>query len=124
MKNVKEVNKQKLKTIRRLHRNRPTPWELKLWQCLKNRQIDGHKFRRQVSIENYVVDFCCLELKLIIEVDGNGHLHPSQRKKDKERTENLVKWKYTIIRFYNNQIDENLNEILEIISQKCRELDT
>ena len=86
MKNIKQVNKQKLKTIRRSHRNQPTPWEWKLWQYLKERQMGGHKFRRQVSIENYVVDFCCLDLKLIIEVDGSGHLHPKQQKKDKERT--------------------------------------
>jgi very-short-patch-repair endonuclease len=122
MKNVKPVNKPKLKTIRRLQRNHPTPWEWKLWQYLKDRQIDGYKFRRQVSIENYVVDFCSLDLKLIIEVDGSGHLHPKQQKKDKQRTEDLEKWGYSIIRFFNNEIDENLNEVLEIISQKCKEL--
>ncbi len=82
MKNVKPVNKPKLKTIRRLQRNHPTSWEWKLWQYLKDRQIDGYKFRRQVSIENYVVDFCSLDLKLIIEVDGSGHLHPKQQKKE------------------------------------------
>ncbi len=85
--------------------------------------MGGHKFRRQVSIENYVVDFCCLDLKLIIEVDGSGHLHPKQQKKDKERTKDLEKWGYSIIRFFNNEIDENLNEVLEIISHKCGELD-
>ncbi|MCH7613028.1 MAG: endonuclease domain-containing protein [Candidatus Marinimicrobia bacterium] len=124
MKNIKQVNKPKLKPIRRLQRNHPTPWEWKLWQYLKDRQIDGYKFRRQVSIENYVIDFCCLDLKLIIEVDGSGHLHTKQQKKDKQRTEDLQKWDYSIIRFFNNEIDENLNEVLEIISQKCKELDT
>ncbi|MFQ6676839.1 MAG: endonuclease domain-containing protein [Fidelibacterota bacterium] len=124
MKNVKPVNKSKLISIRRLHRNRPTPWEWKLWQYLKERQIEGFKFRRQVSIENYVVDFCCLDLKLIIEADGSGHLNPKQQQKDKQRTEDLEKWGYSIIRIFNNEIDENLNEVLEIISQKCKELDT
>ncbi|MBL6964017.1 MAG: endonuclease domain-containing protein [Bacteroidetes bacterium] len=123
MKNVKEVNKANLKTIRRLHRNRPTPWELKLWQFLKERQMDGHKFRRQVSIHDYVVDFCCLDLKLVIELDGGGHLHPKQQKKDRAREMDLEKWGYSIIRFYNNGIDENLNEVLEIISSKCKELE-
>ncbi len=124
MKNIKPVNKPKLKTIRRLHRNRPTPWESKLWQFLKGRQRDGHKFRRQASIENYVVDFCCLELKLIIELDGSGHLHPTQQKKDQARENDLIKWGYTIIRFFNNEIDENLNEVLERISYKCKGLNS
>ncbi len=123
MKNIKEVNKTKLKVIRRLQRNHPTPWEWKLWQYLKDRQINGNKFRRQVSIESYVVDFCCLNLKLIVEVDGSGHLHPKQLKKDKKRTDDLEKWGYHIIRFFNNEIDESLNEVLEIITQKCKELD-
>ena len=122
MKNVKQINSLRLKNVRRLHRNHPTPWEWKLWQYLKNRQIDGHKFRRQVSIDNYVVDFCCLELKFIIEIDGSGHLHPGQRKRDEQRTKDLEKWGYTVIRFYNNEIDENLDGVLEIISKTCREL--
>ena len=122
MKNVKPINNPLLKNIRQLQRNHPTPWEWKLWQYLKNRQINGHKFRRQVSIDSYVVDFCCLELKLVIEVDGSGHLHPRQQKKDKQRTEHLEKWGYTIIRFYNDEIDENLDSVLEIITQTCRAL--
>jgi very-short-patch-repair endonuclease len=85
MKDVKRVNSPRLKNIRRLKRNHPTPWEWKLWQFLQNRQVDGHKFRRQVSIGNYVVDFCCLELRFIIEVDGSGHLRPTQRKWDAQR---------------------------------------
>lgn len=124
MENIKPVNKKSLKTIRRLHRNRPTPQELKLWQYLKDRKIDGHKFRRQVSINNYVVDFCCLDLKLIIELDGGGHLHPTQQKKDKMREGDLINCGYTIIRFWNTEIDENLNEVLEIISEKCKGLNS
>ncbi|MBT3300317.1 MAG: DUF559 domain-containing protein [Candidatus Marinimicrobia bacterium] len=123
MKNIKEINKPKLKTIRRLNRNQPTPWEWKLWQYLKERQLDGHKFRRQVSIHDYVVDFCCLDLKLVIELDGSGNLYPKQQKKDKIREIDLTKWGYKIIRFFNNEIDENLNEVLEIMSSKCKELE-
>ena len=123
MNNAKQVNKPKLKTIRRIHRNKPTPWEWKLWQYLKERQIDDNKFRRQVSIDNFVLDFCCLDLKLIIELDGSGHLQPNLQIKDKARTEKLEKWGYSIIRFYNNEIDENLNEVLELISSKCKELE-
>lgn len=85
--------------------------------------MDGHKFRRQVSIHNYVVDFCWLDLKLVIELDGSGHLHPKQQKKDNMRESDLKKWGYSIIRFYNNEIDANLNEILELISSKCKGLE-
>lgn len=106
MKNAKPMNEPRLKNIIRLQQNHPTPWEWKLWQCLKNRQIDRHKFRPQISIEKYVVDFCCLELKLIIELDGSGHLHKKQKQKDKELKEDLEKWGYTMIRFYNNEIDK------------------
>lgn len=83
MKNSKHVNKPSLKNIRKLQCNHPPPWEWKLWQYLKYRQIDGYKFRCQVSVEDYTTDFCCLELKLIVELDGSGHLHPKQQKKDK-----------------------------------------
>ena len=116
------INKPNIKNIRRLHRNNPTPWKWKLWQFLKNKQIDGHKFRRQVSINDVVVDFCCLELKCVIELDGSGHLHSVQKKKDNQRKNNLEKWGFVIIRFTNNEIDENLNTVIEIITQKCNEL--
>ena len=64
-----------------------------------------------------------MDLKLVIELDGSGHLHPKQQKKDKIREIDLTKWGYKIIRFFNNEIDENLNEVLEIMSSKCKELE-
>ena len=119
---MKIVNKPKLKHLRKLNRNKPIPWEWKLWQHLKERQIDGHKFRRQVSLNNFIVDFCCLKLKLVIELDGSGHLHSIQRKKDNEKDNELSELGFSIIRFWNNEIDENLNGVLELIADKCRRL--
>lgn len=122
MKHFHSINKPALKQARRLNRNNPTPWEYKLWNCLKMKKLGGYKFRRQVSIENYIVDFCCLELKLIIELDGSGHLHPKQIQKDNKRIEVLNKMGFNVIRFNNNEIDENLNEVLGMIADKCDEL--
>ncbi len=122
MKNIKQVNKPALNQIRKNLRNRPTPWEHKLWQHLKGRQLGGYKFRRQASIDDYVVDFLCMEIKLIVELDGSGHLDPKQKVKDEERQDDLKSWNYTLIRFFNNEIDENLNWVLEEILVKCDEL--
>lgn len=61
MKNIKQINKPDLTKIRKMLRNNPTPWELKLWQHLKGKQLGGFKFRRQASIDDYVVDFLCSE---------------------------------------------------------------
>jgi len=116
------INKSNIKNIRRMNRNNPTPWEWKLWQFLKNKQINGYKFRRQVSINDFVVDFCCPKVKLIVELDGSGHLSTKAKKKDQERDKRLEGLGYHIIRFYNNETDESMDGVLTIISDKCKEL--
>ena len=63
-----------LKELARSLRKNSTNAERKLWQCLRKRQIGGYKFRRQLVIEPYIVDFVCLEKKLIVELDGGQHL--------------------------------------------------
>ena len=60
--------------IIKILRKNPTPWESKLWYHLRNRNLNGVKFRRQFKIDKYVVDFCCLEKKLIIELDTPSKL--------------------------------------------------
>ncbi len=74
------------------------------------------------QLENYVVDFCCPKVKLIVELDGSGHLSPKAKKKDQERDKRLEGLGYHIIRFYNNEIDESMDGVLTIISDKCKEL--
>ena len=116
------INPKKQKSVRKLLRNFPTPWEQKLWNHLKGSQLDGFKFRRQQGIENYVVDFCCPKVKLIVELDGSGHLSTKAKKKDQERDKRLEGLGYHIIRFYNNETDESMDGVLTIISDKCKEL--
>ncbi len=116
------INPKKQKSVRKLLRNFPTPWEQKLWNHLKGRQLDGFKFRRQQGIENYVVDLCCPKVKLIVELDGSGHLSTKAKKKDQERDKRLEGLGYHIIRFYNNETDESMDGVLTIISDKCKEL--
>tara|TARA_Y100000031_G_scaffold133117_1_gene154689 strand:- start:965 stop:1195 length:231 start_codon:yes stop_codon:yes gene_type:complete len=73
-------------------------------------------------LKNCVVDFCCPKVKLIVELDGSGHLLPKARKEDQEREGRLEDLGYHIIRFYNNEIDESMDGVLTIISDKCKEL--
>jgi leucyl-tRNA synthetase len=86
-----------------------------LWQAVRDRQVDNYKIRRQHPIENYIVDFVCIETKLIIEVDGEYHNMPDQIKLDAQRTADLDFMGYSLIRFTNKQVEENLQQcILEL----------
>lgn len=91
-----------LKELARNLRKNSTDAEKKLWQFLRKRQICGCKFRRQVVIEPYVVDFVCFEEKLIIELDGGQHL--LQKVEDEFREECLKKKGYSILRFWNDDV--------------------
>ena len=73
MKNKNLFNRKGLKSYRSSLRNRSTSAEAELWDILKSKNLDGRKFRRQHSIGNYIVDFCCPSEKLIIELDGDPH---------------------------------------------------
>ena len=96
-------------------RKNATPQEIILWSRLKSKQL-GCKFRRQHSIGRYIVDFYCPEHKLIIEIDGSQHKSEEACKYDKERTEYLEKLGLQVIRFWNNEINNNLEgTILKIL---------
>ena len=82
-------NRKYLLGFRKFLRNNSTTAEATLWKSLKRKQIEGLKFRRQHSIENYIVDFYCPTLKLIIELDGEYHNNLVQENKDSLRTEQL-----------------------------------
>lgn len=77
--------------VTRLLRKNLTPWERKLWNLLRNRQLKNAKFRRQVKVGNYVLDFLCLERKLIIELNGGHHSELKQSDSDKVHQEHLEK---------------------------------
>ena len=82
-------NRKYLFDFRKYIRNNSTSAEVTLWKSLKRKQVEGLKFRRQHSIENYIVDFYCPTLKLIIELDGEYHNNLVQENKDSLRTEQL-----------------------------------
>lgn len=86
-----------------------------LWNELRNRKLDGHKFRRQHPIATFIVDFYCHESKLIIEVDGKIHLTNENQAYDKQRTEQLEIYGMRLIRFTNDQVLENTTSVLNEI---------
>lgn len=99
------------------NRRNPTESEALLWEELRNRKIDGLKFRRQHPVEGYIPDFVCLDRKLIIEVDGDYHFSDEQQKADAFRKEALLINKYHIVRFTNKEVLEDLPTVV----QKIRE---
>ena len=90
-----------MKPFRKGLRKRLTPSEASLWSLLKNKQAFGLKFRRQTSIENFIVDFYCAELKMIIELDGEPHFTQEQADKDRKRDKRLVELGYKVFRYEN-----------------------
>ena len=97
---------------RRLRRN-PTDAERKLWSLLRRKQLSGYRFRRQVPIGPYVVDFACLAAHLVIEVDGGQHALSVDR--DQRRTAWLESRGYKVVRFWNNDVLENPDGVLQTI---------
>jgi very-short-patch-repair endonuclease len=100
-----------INTARKLRGN-ATGTENVLWRQLRNRSLDGFKFRRQYPTGNYIVDFVCLEQRLIVEADGGQHM---QSASDMKRDCWLNEQGFVILRFWNNEITTNLSGILETI---------
>lgn len=97
---------------RRLRRD-STDAESRLWSRLRAQQVNGVKFRRQHSVGPFIVDFCSLKYKLVIEVDGGQHnVHTT---KDRDRDAFLVKQGYRVLRFWNHQALGDLNAVLDQI---------
>ena len=110
------------------HRTNPTEAEKVLWEIVKGRKMTGYKFRRQHIISNYIADFVCLSEKLIIEVDGLYHQLPGNIISDEERTEDLNRLGFKVIRFSNDQVlgkpDMVINTIVKILSEVKSKLKT
>jgi len=105
------------KFSKKLRRN-STETEKILWHYLRNRKFFGYKFRRQFTIGNYITDFICLEKKLVIELDGSEHLKAETIQYDKKRTEFLNKRGFKVVRFYNNDILNNIDSVLNCLYQE------
>ena len=80
------------------------------------KQMEGLKFRRQQPIDNYIVDFVCLEKRIVIEIDGGQH---AAQEKDVFRDEYLRQQGFNVLRFWNNEVLQNINGVLEVIRDRC-----
>jgi 5-methyltetrahydrofolate--homocysteine methyltransferase len=110
------MNKKSSTNNARLFRKTPTGPEQVLWSRLRNRQL-GFKFRRQQPIGKYIVDFACIKLRLLIELDGEHHTQPGNIANDRERTKWLESQGYLVLRFWNNEVTTNLDEIIAKIKE-------
>ena len=92
-----------------------TDAEIKLWWLLRNRKLAGFKFRRQVPLGNYILDFYCHEAGLVVEADGGQHDDPSYQTYDLRRTEYLRTQGISVLRFWDNDILRNTQAVKEEI---------
>ena len=99
----------------RFLRKNMTKQERQLWQFLRKKNINNLKFRRQYPLGNYIVDFICNEKKLIIEIDGGQHNEDKNIIYDLERTKYLEIKGYRVIRFWNHDIDNNIEGVYQEI---------
>ena len=102
-----------MKALARKLRKESTDAERVLWKYLRAHRMAGFKFKRQFVIEPYIVDFVCIEARLIIEADGGQHLE--QCAEDQARTEYLESSGYRVMRFWNHEILTNTGSVLEFI---------
>ena len=98
-------------------RENPTEAEDRLWVELRNKLLDGYKFRRQHPLSIYIADFYCHELKLVIEVDGGYHQTKEQLLLDKRRTANIEFQAFKVIRFANEEVMLNLLAVTDKIKE-------
>jgi very-short-patch-repair endonuclease len=112
-------NLENRKTIRRKLRKSATLHEIILWSRIRRNQL-GYKFRRQHSIGKYIVDFYCPEKKLIIELDGGQHAE-KQKDYDKQRDEYLKNLGFIIFRFWDSDINSNLEGVLQKILEYLKQ---
>lgn len=100
---------------RRFLRNNPTKAEYLLWFYLKNKNINGNKFRRQHRIDNFIVDFVCLKKKLVVEVDGGQHAR--QASYDAFRARRIQAKGFKLLRFWNNEVLGHTEAVVENIKK-------
>ncbi len=111
------TGKRLIPVARKLRREQ-TPAEARLWSVLRNRQLEGLKFRRQYPLGKYVADFCCFELGIIIELDGGQHAE--RELQDQQRTMILEDMKYIVLRFWNVDIMSALDGTISVILETVR----
>jgi len=100
-------------------RKNMTEAELKLWERLKGKQMLGLRFRPQHPIDMFIADFYCHPVKLVIEIDGGIHQSTYQKEYDFGREGELENWGIQVIRFTNEEIENNINQVIKQIKQTC-----
>jgi very-short-patch-repair endonuclease len=101
-------------------RRNPAPAEQKLWECLRDRQLRGFKFRRQHVSGKFITDFYCHQIDLIVEIDGDSH--DRRATYDASRTKILERDGMVVIRFVNQDVFDFLNCVLEEVLRQCEVL--
>jgi very-short-patch-repair endonuclease len=114
------LNRPELKEFRKDLRNNSTSAEIAMWRILKNKNIEGRKFRRQYSIGNFIVDFCCPGEKLVIELDGNAHADYNKIEKDKVRDNYIIENGFVILRFENKLVFQDPEYIVDQIKKEFK----
>jgi very-short-patch-repair endonuclease len=97
-----------------------TDAERLLWRELRSRQVYGCKFRRQQPLGRFILDFVCLERRVVVEVDGGQHSEPEQAKYDAERTEWLAENGFRVLRFWDDEVLKQIDEVKAAIGQALR----
>ena len=105
------------KEYRQLLRRTETPTERMLWRKLRNKQLDGYRFRQQHGFGPYILDFYCPVLRLCIELDGDIHNDENVRQKDNDRTIFLNQNKISVIRFKNNEVETDIERVINSIRE-------
>ncbi len=105
----------KLKELARQLRNNSTKSEIRLWQQLKGKQMYGDDFHRQKPLLNYIADFYCYELKLVIELDGYTHQFEEVVKKDEIKQQELEEAGLTVLRFNDNEVMRDINNVMRTL---------
>ena len=105
--------------IARHLRKAMTPQEVKLWVHLRALKKQGFHFRRQVPREGFIVDFACRKSRLVIEIDGAQHGEHGHLQRDVERDAKLRAAGFTVLRFWNNEVNENLASVVETIYREA-----
>ena len=112
----------KLQPLARALRKDQTSAEKRLWSALRKRDLEGFRFRRQVELVGFIVDFACFEARLVIEVDGATHSTTREIANDDRREAKLIAAGNAVLRFTNGEVYENLEGVLETIRLKLLEL--
>ncbi len=113
-------NKSYLIKYRKKLRKKVTPAEAVLWKYIKSEKLNGIKFRRQYSINNYILDFYCPEFKIAIELDGTHHFSEEGIINDSERDDYLKSIGIKVLRFENDLIMKRLETVLSIILEEIK----